>query len=233
MQPFVRPGIGAFAARGLVAAFVMATFALLPAKAMAETRSLSLLDWKTGETLTVIFKRDGIYDSEGLQTLNEFLRDRRANSSIVMDPRLFDGMWEFYRRSGSRYPIYIISGYRESSPLLARRASSSGPGFMREYGFGLNRDGGSATFDPVKESDEPATPDERMLQDRLRLYRNLLARKVPPSQHQFGRAVDFFLVDVPPEKVVEILRGMGQGRAFVIHGRNAPRIHFDISNTGG
>jgi hypothetical protein len=150
-----------------------------------------------------------------------------------MDPRLFDGMWEFYRRSGSRYPIYIISGYRESSPFLARRTLYFGPGLSREYGFGLSKDGGFVTLDPVKESGEPSTLEERMLQDKPPLYRNFFTRKVPPSQHQFGRAVDFFLVDVPPEKVVEILRGMGLGRVFVLHGANAPRIHFDISNTGG
>ena len=231
---FMRLGFGGIATRSLVLAVLLtATFAVLSAKAMAETRSLSLFDWKTGETLKVIFKRDGIYDAEGLQRLNEFLRDRRANKSIVMDPRLFDGMWEFYRKSDSRYPIYIISGYRESSPLLAKRTLYFGNGLSREYGFGLNKDGKYLTLDPVRESEDSSTLEERMLLEKLELFRNSFTRKVPRSQHQFGRAVDFFLVDVPPDKVLEILRDMGQGKAFVIRGVNAPRIHFDISNTGG
>ncbi len=47
------------------------------ASALGETRTLSIYNIHTKETLTVTFKRDGKYDQEALKKLNTFMRDWR------------------------------------------------------------------------------------------------------------------------------------------------------------
>jgi uncharacterized protein YcbK (DUF882 family) len=79
----------------------------------------------TREQATIVFKRDGRYDQAGLQELNRFLRDWRQNKPTKMDPKLFDLVWEVYRRSGATQPIHVICGYRapETNAMLRRRSS--------------------------------------------------------------------------------------------------------------
>ena len=69
-------------------------------EAAAETRSLKLYYIHTKEKAVITFKRNGKYDQKCLQELNRFLRDWRRNQPTKMDPRLFDLVWEVYRRSG-------------------------------------------------------------------------------------------------------------------------------------
>ncbi|WP_371826851.1 YcbK family protein [Microvirga sp. VF16] len=76
--------------------------------------------------MTVTFRRNGQYDSAGLQQLNWFLRDWRVEKPAKMDPRLFDILWEVYRESGSSQPINIISAYRSPETNSALRRRSSG-----------------------------------------------------------------------------------------------------------
>ena len=71
------------------------------AVANGDTRTLSLYHNNTKESLTVTFRRNGQYDSRGLQQLNWFLRDWRRDEPTRMDPRLFDTVWEVYREVGS------------------------------------------------------------------------------------------------------------------------------------
>ena len=66
----------------------------------------------TKKSITVTFKKNGRYDKAGLKKLNRFLRDFRRNEPTNMDPELFDLVWEVYKKSGSRKPIQVISGYR-------------------------------------------------------------------------------------------------------------------------
>ncbi len=80
-----------------------------PATAANETRSLKLYFVHTGERAVITFKRNGRYDSSGLQQLNQFLRDWRRNEPTRMDPPLFDLVWEVYRRSGATDYIHVVS----------------------------------------------------------------------------------------------------------------------------
>ena len=48
--------------------------------ARGETRTLSIYNIHTKETLTVTFKRDGKYDDAALKQLNTFMRDWRART---------------------------------------------------------------------------------------------------------------------------------------------------------
>lgn len=90
--------------------------------ARADTRSLKLYYTHTGEKAEIVFKRNGRYDRAGLKKLNYFLRDWRRNEPTEMDPRLFDLIWEVYRRTGSNNYIHVISAYRspKTNEMLRR-----------------------------------------------------------------------------------------------------------------
>ncbi len=92
-------------------------------EASARSRSLKLYFTHTRESATITFKRNGRYVRSGLNKLNRFLRDWRRNEPTKMDPRLFDLVWEVYKRSGSRKPIHVVSGYRspKTNATLRRR----------------------------------------------------------------------------------------------------------------
>jgi uncharacterized protein YcbK (DUF882 family) len=95
------------------------------AAALNETRTLSFHHTHSGEDLTVTFKRDGRYDEAALKELNHYLRDWRSQDQTVMDPHLFDIIWEVYRDVGGEKPIQIISAYRSpaTNAMLHRRSS--------------------------------------------------------------------------------------------------------------
>src|SRR5690606_14048631 len=77
---------------------------------------------------TITFKRNGVYDAEGLKQINHILRDWRKNEVIRMDPRLMDLVWEVYQQAGATAPINIICGYRNpgTNSMLRGRSRNSG-----------------------------------------------------------------------------------------------------------
>jgi uncharacterized protein YcbK (DUF882 family) len=95
------------------------------ATALNETRTLSFHHTHSNEDLTVTFKRDGRYDEAALKELNHYLRDWRTQDQTVMDPHLFDILWEVYRDVDGNKPIQIISSYRSpaTNAMLHRRSS--------------------------------------------------------------------------------------------------------------
>ncbi|MDE2601528.1 MAG: DUF882 domain-containing protein [Bradyrhizobium sp.] len=95
------------------------------ATAENETRTLSFHHTHSNEDLTVTFKRNGRYDEAALKELNHYLRDWRTQDQTVMDPHLFDIIWEVYRDVGGQKPIQIISSYRSpaTNAMLHRRSS--------------------------------------------------------------------------------------------------------------
>ncbi|MDQ0467945.1 DUF882 domain-containing protein [Labrys wisconsinensis] len=94
------------------------------AVANGDTRSISLVHMHTGETLDVVYKRNGVYDADALKKLNWFLRDWRREEPTRMDPRLFDIVWMSYRAVGATQPIHVVCGYRapETNAMLRRRS---------------------------------------------------------------------------------------------------------------
>jgi uncharacterized protein YcbK (DUF882 family) len=80
-----------------------------------ETRTLTIYNIHTKETMTVTYKRDGKYDETALARLNTFMRDWRANKEIKMDPELIDHIWILHKELGSQVPVYLICGYRTAS----------------------------------------------------------------------------------------------------------------------
>lgn len=109
----------------LVVAALMSlpALSLSAAPAAAETRSLKLYYIHTKEKAVITFKRNGRYDQKGLQELNRFLRDWRRNQPTKMDPRLFDLVWEVYKRSGATDYINVVSAFRspETNGMLRSR----------------------------------------------------------------------------------------------------------------
>lgn len=97
--------------------------------ASAEDRTLSLYEIHTKETLTVTYKRDGVWDEEALKKLNWFMRDWRANEPTTMNRELIDLVWTLHERLGSKEPIHLISGYR--SPRTNEKLRRAGGGQAR------------------------------------------------------------------------------------------------------
>jgi uncharacterized protein YcbK (DUF882 family) len=95
------------------------------AVANGDTRTLHFYHTHTGESIDATFRVDGHYDQAVLNKLNHFLRDWRNDDQTVMDPRLFDTLWEVYRTAGAGdTPIQIFSAYRspETNAMLRRRS---------------------------------------------------------------------------------------------------------------
>lgn len=155
-------------------------FTATGSSAEAETRSLSFLNTHTQERATIVFKRNGQFDPEGLQELNRMLRDWRRNESTKMDPQLFDLVWEVYRDSGSSQPIHIVSGYRSPATNNALRSRSRGV----------------AKF----------------------------------SQHMLGRAMDFFLPDVPLDRLRAIGMKKQVGGVGFYPTSGSPFVHMDTGS---
>lgn len=101
-----------------------AAAALPPADPVDEAapRSLSFHHVHTGESLTVTFWRDGRYVQRELDRLNAFLRDSRDDTSVQMDPELFDALWRIRHRLRSNGAYHVLSAYR-SPPTNAWLAS--------------------------------------------------------------------------------------------------------------
>jgi uncharacterized protein YcbK (DUF882 family) len=72
------------------------------ADANGDTRTISIFNVHTNESGTVTFKRNGVYDAEGLKQLSWLLRDWRRDEPIAMSPHLFDILWEVHQESGSQ-----------------------------------------------------------------------------------------------------------------------------------
>jgi uncharacterized protein YcbK (DUF882 family) len=94
--------------------------------AAGETRTLSMYNIHTKETLTVTFKRDGKYDETALKQINTFMRDWRANQETKMDPALIDLIWTLHKQLGSRQPIHLVSAYRSAATNASLRRKGGG-----------------------------------------------------------------------------------------------------------
>jgi uncharacterized protein YcbK (DUF882 family) len=148
--------------------------------AWSETRSLSFKQLHTGETVTITFKRNGRYDSEGLKQINYILRDWRRNESTTMDPALLDLVWEVRNAVGSKAPVYVLSGYR--SPVTNAMLRSRSRGVAKT------------------------------------------------SQHMVGKALDFYLPDVPLSKLRETALKFQRGGVGYYPTSGSPFVHMDTGS---
>ena len=108
-----------------------ATGALIPARSWASLpsapeRSLAFYNTHTNETLKATYARNGAFDSGALRDINHILRDFRTGDVFQMDVKLLDLLSELHRRTGSRQPFQIISGYRSPKTNATLASASNG-----------------------------------------------------------------------------------------------------------
>jgi uncharacterized protein YcbK (DUF882 family) len=111
----------------LAAALAALVLAGIGQGARADVRSLTLHNLHSEEEATIVFKRDGVYDADGLKALDTFLRDPIDNKSTYdMDPHLFDLVWDVYQQAGSSATIQVLDGYRSPATNAWLRKNSDG-----------------------------------------------------------------------------------------------------------
>ncbi|KRE14721.1 hypothetical protein ASE66_15360 [Bosea sp. Root483D1] len=130
------------------------------AVANGDTRTITVKHMHTKEETTVTFKRDGRYDSSGLEKLNWALRDWRTDEPIRMDPRLFDIAWEVHRKVGSDQPFHVVSAYRSPGTNSMLRRRSRGVAKHSQHMLGKAMD-----------FYLPDTPTARMRETAMRMQR--------------------------------------------------------------
>ncbi|MDO9415173.1 DUF882 domain-containing protein [Pararhizobium sp.] len=111
-----------------------------PVEAAGQTRTLKLYFIHTGEKAQITFKKNGRFDSKGLQQINRFLRDWRRNEPTKMDPRLLDLVWEVYQKSGARDYIHVVSAYRSPATNGMLRSRSKGVAKKSQHMLGKAMD---------------------------------------------------------------------------------------------
>ena len=126
MTVFLKSVAKAAASLAAVACLAMPLLSVSAGHAAAETRSLKLYFIHTKERANIVFKRNGKFDPKGLQQISNLLRDWRRNEPTKMDPRLFDLVWEVYRRSGATDYIHVVSAYRSPATNGMLRSRSKG-----------------------------------------------------------------------------------------------------------
>lgn len=110
------------------------------ASATGETRTLSMYNIHTKETITVTYKRDGKYDEAALARLNTFMRDWRVNKETKMDPELIDHIWILHKELGSQVPVHLICGYRTASTNETLRKHGGGQAKRSQHILGKASD---------------------------------------------------------------------------------------------
>ena len=74
---------------------------------------LKLFNTHTQEHIDVVYRRDGVYDTEALAKLDTFLRDWRVDKVKHYDPRLFDVLTDLEAElNRPDAEINVICGYR-------------------------------------------------------------------------------------------------------------------------
>ena len=102
----------------------------LIARAMPGTpdgvRSLSLDHTHTRERIELVYAVDGKYIDPALVRMNRFLRDHYSGDIGVIDPALFDLLYQIQAALGVDRSFQVISGYR--SPITNERLRSKSSG---------------------------------------------------------------------------------------------------------
>ena len=83
-----------------------------PALSGGETRTVSLYQVHTGESLTITYMKNGKYIPSAMKKINYLMRDWRRKEVISISPKTIDLMWELHADLGSKRPIHIVCGYR-------------------------------------------------------------------------------------------------------------------------
>jgi uncharacterized protein YcbK (DUF882 family) len=117
-REFLRIGSG-------VAAALMLPSGMARAASHSE-RSLSFYNTHTGEQLKTCYWAEGDYVQDGIQEINQILRDHRTGDVYDMDQGLFDLLYLLQTRVENRQTFQIISGYRSPKTNAMLNKKSNG-----------------------------------------------------------------------------------------------------------
>lgn len=80
----------------------------------------------TGETFDGVYRIGNTYLPEAFERINYVLRDHRTGEVFPMDPHVIDIMTMVHRKTGTKRPIDIYSGYRSPRTNAGLRGRSRG-----------------------------------------------------------------------------------------------------------
>ena len=92
----------------------------------SEERVLKFFHTHTGESLHVVYFRQGEYDPDALADIQVFLGDWRNGEQHELDPGLMDILWQLQQATGSTETWEVISAYRSPETNEMLRSKSSG-----------------------------------------------------------------------------------------------------------
>jgi uncharacterized protein YcbK (DUF882 family) len=118
-------GLGLAAAASSVIAPSLSTAAFASQGSSSE-RSLAFYNTHTDEKLKCTYCRGSSFDTGALKDINHILRDFRTGDVHPIDLQLLDLLTELHRKTGSKQPFQIISGYRSPKTNSMLNAESSG-----------------------------------------------------------------------------------------------------------
>ena len=99
-------------------------------------RTLAFRNIHNGESISIVYKRNGEYIPEAMEKLNWFFRDWRRNEPTKMDRRTIDLVWEIYTELGSKVPIQFVSGYRSAKTNESLRRRGGGQAKRSQHVLG-------------------------------------------------------------------------------------------------
>ena len=88
-------------------------------------RMLKFFHTHTGESLRVVYFRQGEYDPKAFADIRVFLADWRDGEQHDLDPNLMDILWQLQQASGSTETWEVISAYRSAKTNEMLRSRSS------------------------------------------------------------------------------------------------------------
>lgn len=108
---------------------------LASALADAGERRLVMRNAHTGETLDLVYFRDGERVEEAMERIARFLRDWRRDAVHPIAPSVVDQLFAIRRLVGTSEPLIALSGYRtrQTNELLRSRS----PGLVARDSFHL------------------------------------------------------------------------------------------------
>jgi uncharacterized protein YcbK (DUF882 family) len=98
-----------------------------PARATAAgARGLAMVHTHTREQIDLVYAVDERYVPEALGSLNHFLRDHYTGAISVIDPRVFELLYQVQQALGSGGSFEVISGYRCAATNTLLRETRGG-----------------------------------------------------------------------------------------------------------
>lgn len=93
---------------------------------LQQGREIGMNHLHTAERIGLVYAKGPVYLDTALEKLNHFLRDHYTDQVGIMDPGLYDLMYEIRKALGARRNYEIISGYRSPGTNERLRTTRGG-----------------------------------------------------------------------------------------------------------